>query len=187
MEMAKLISDEDFQKIWGKILADECSDPGTIPKSVLFILQKMDKDDALSFTNLCSLVINVCGEETPFISQSFFTGDNADEDSIYKESGVTFDNLTQFEALGLLKLDPISFSDGFATVVSKDYKGKREIRYFDEIKELSDDIESIPIANVIFTKDGKGLYRAIQPNKLNGFWERVVVPEIDRKMSVMKS
>ncbi len=72
MEMAKLISDEDFQKIWGKILADECSDPGTIPKSVLFILQKMDKDDALSFTNLCSLVINVCGEETPFISQSFF-------------------------------------------------------------------------------------------------------------------
>lgn len=185
MEMAKLISDDEFQKIWGKILADECSNPGSIPKSVLFVLQKMDKDDAICFTKLGSLVIKVCGEETPFITRSFFNGENEDEERIYKESGVTFDNLTQFEALGLLKFDPISISEGFATVISKDYKAAREVRYFEESMLLGDDINTIPIANVIFTKDGQGLYRAIHPNKLDDFWEKVVRPEIDRKLQYL--
>jgi hypothetical protein len=49
MDKARFVSSEQFQLIWGKILAEECNNPDSIPKSLLFTLEQMDKQDAESF------------------------------------------------------------------------------------------------------------------------------------------
>lgn len=38
MDKARLVSAEEFQLIWGKILANECNHPGCVPRALLEIL-----------------------------------------------------------------------------------------------------------------------------------------------------
>lgn len=40
MDKAQLVSSEEFQWIWGKILARECNEPGSIPPALLYTLEK---------------------------------------------------------------------------------------------------------------------------------------------------
>lgn len=65
MEKAKLISDKDFQLILGKVLATECQDKKSIPKSLIYILSQMDREDAETFTTLCSLSVKIEGKDYP--------------------------------------------------------------------------------------------------------------------------
>ena len=67
MNQARLISDEVFQSIWGKILAEECNDNNSIPKKLLYTLAQMDREDAETFTTLCSLAVKVDDEYEPII------------------------------------------------------------------------------------------------------------------------
>ena len=57
MDKAKLISDREFQLIWGRILAEECNCPNSIPKMLLHILEQMDKNDATAFSLICSFAV----------------------------------------------------------------------------------------------------------------------------------
>ena len=59
MDKAKNISEEMYQGIWGKILAEECNNPGEISKSLLVTLEQMDKDDAEMFLELCSCSVEI--------------------------------------------------------------------------------------------------------------------------------
>ena len=83
MDQARLISDEVFQSIWGKILAEECNDNNSIPKKLLYTLAQMDREDAETFTTLCSLAVKVDDEYEPVIWCH-----RLDE---YKKWGITFD------------------------------------------------------------------------------------------------
>lgn len=183
MDMAKNISSKEFQLIWGKILAEECNEPGCIPKGALFILQRMDKDDASKLAKLASITVNICGEDTPYIINSVFV-DNYNDSNIYKTIGITFDDLTQLEALGIIKIDLGIAGDSYVVPVDEEHKNRVEIKYFDEMLLLESNIKEVVSGSALYTKDGMGLYRALQPIKVEGFWERLVVPTIGKEIEV---
>lgn len=72
---AKNVTNTDVQEIWGRLLAAEFNDNGTIPKRLIETLSYLDNDTAAAFTNLCRLTFLAPGEKngqkeytkTPFI------------------------------------------------------------------------------------------------------------------------
>ena len=97
MDKARLVSKKEFQLIWGKILANECNHPGCIPRVLLEILSRMDTLDAEVFSFLCSTTIALEDDCAPVIIY------NKLED--YNFPKMTFDQLLDLEALGLISTD----------------------------------------------------------------------------------
>ena len=52
-DKARIISDEEMQEIWGRILAEEINSPNTVGKSLLHTLSIISKQEAVDFRNLC--------------------------------------------------------------------------------------------------------------------------------------
>lgn len=181
MDMARIISDEEFQLIWGKILAEECNEPGCIPKGALCILQRMDKDDAYTLVKIASLTVNICGEDTPYIVDSVFR-DATSDTNIYKTVDLSFDDLTQLEALGIIKIDLGSYKDAYEVSIDEKYRNRIEIKYFDEKMIIEADITEVPAGSALYTKDGRGLYKALQPQKVERFWKQIVVPILEKRI-----
>lgn len=103
MDKARLISDKEFQKIWGKILAEECNHPGQLSKQLLHIVSMMDRQDAQTFTNICrfSLVIDCDDEDTRKYKYPLFL--NSRLDDYYFQYGINLDNLRSLESYGLIE------------------------------------------------------------------------------------
>lgn len=177
LDASKNVSNKEFQLLWGKLLANECNNPGSIPKSVLFILQKMDKEDAKIFMNFSSFVVNICGESVPIILNEFYERKN--KNAIYTGLEITYDDLCQLETLGLIKMDEGTFTNGFSVAVD-DLQYKPEIRYFDKFINVKGNIREFLVGTVVFTKDGKALYKAITPLKNEEFWEKVVLKHFEK-------
>ena len=167
MDKSRLVSDKDFQVIWGKILAEECNEDGSIPRRLLGIMQEMEKDDAKSFTQLCNYsvkVINKNGEieysPIVFISKLYDT---------YK--GLTYEALLNLESLGLISISEIGFTtDSVSSVEYHNHKYKIPLE-----KNI------IVISNVLFTKAGVALYKSIESEEIEGFFEDVCIPFLTRK------
>lgn len=53
---AKYISDETAQAIWGRILAEEIQDPGSISPRSLDVIKNLSKSEALLFNKACSYI-----------------------------------------------------------------------------------------------------------------------------------
>ena len=176
MDSVKDVSNDEFKKVWALILAAEGNAPGSVPKSLFYILQKMDKMDAQTFTKFSSMVIRIWGEATPFIWNEFYAS-NPKERGIYCESGVSFEEINQLETLGLIKIRNDVFGSGF--IVSDDGLNEpREIRYFGHYLAIPDTVKNIRVGSVLFTKDGKALYEAINAVEMSGFWDGFVVSRI---------
>lgn len=58
---ARNISNEDMQRMWAKLLAEEANSPNSIRKKSLFVLSNMSKFDAQTFEKLSSLSIEILG------------------------------------------------------------------------------------------------------------------------------
>ena len=58
-DYAKNIQDENIQKIWARLLAEQCNGDTSIRRNLIHILSLMDAETAVAFTNLCRLVIKV--------------------------------------------------------------------------------------------------------------------------------
>ena len=166
MDKARLVSNKEFQTIWGKVLATECEN-NSIPKGLLYILSQMDKEDAETFTTLCSLSIRVGDEYQPLVNFRRF-----DE---YKKWGITFDKIISLSALGVIETDLGPLATGYQIIGEKG-KGPIKVHYFDLEYEMSDSKESVSVGNVIFTKSGQALCKAISVEKKEGFWEEYCLP-----------
>lgn len=62
MDKAGRISSKEFQWIWGKILSRECSVLESILFALLHTLERMDKEDAETFTTLCRMSVQLEGD-----------------------------------------------------------------------------------------------------------------------------
>jgi hypothetical protein len=90
-EESKLVSDDEMQSLWAKLLAGEANKPGTFSKRTINLISSLDKSDAELFTSLCSFCMD---KDTLFI----YTYDN----QIYQQKGITFATLTHLDAIGLI-------------------------------------------------------------------------------------
>ena len=58
-DKCRLVSDEQMQVLWAKILAGEANSPGKFSKKTVNLVANLDKSDAEAFTRLCGFVLLV--------------------------------------------------------------------------------------------------------------------------------
>ena len=174
MDKARLVSDSDFQILWGNILAEECNVPNSVPKSLLHIMEQMDKEMAMAFMAIASVSVYVDEEcaFTPLIWEG-----KLEE---YKEKfGITLDSLLNLQAIGLIETRLGPFTTGFSMTCST---VPITIHYFDEQYQMPVDVKDFGIGQVVYTKAGSALCRAVRPQKINGFLAEYCIPQWDAEI-----
>lgn len=165
MDKAKYVSSQEFQGIWGKILARECNKPGSIPPALLYTLGKMDKEDAEAFTGLCRISVKMDEEAAPVVINERF--------SEYKDLiGLNFDKLLSLNALGLIEMDLGAITSCY--VLESDQL-PAVVTYYGKKYESAENLR-INVGNVLFTKAGQALYQSIEAGEVDGFWEKFCIP-----------
>ena len=69
-DKCRLISDDEMQTLWAKVLAGEANAPGSFSKRTVILVGSMDKDDAATFSTLCRFAFIVAGDTTPLIFET---------------------------------------------------------------------------------------------------------------------
>lgn len=169
MDKARLVSTEQAQIIWGKLLAEECNNPNSVPKSLLFILEQMDGEDAKSFTEVCSC--SVCFSSNGEVSYDPIIHDFGG--GVYYKTNLKFGNLLRLESLGLIKQELGPFKPGFATDLNN---VPIVASYSDKQFSFPESCTSVPVGRVIFTRSGSVLYKIIHAPIIDGFFESQCIP-----------
>lgn len=97
----KLVSDEEMQTLWAKILAGEANTPGSYSKRTVKFVSMLDKSEANKFTILCSFILCLGKYYYPIIY-------NTDED-ILELSGLSFDIIKHLHEIGLINFLNIGY------------------------------------------------------------------------------
>jgi hypothetical protein len=99
-DKCRIVSDEEMQLLWAKILAGEANSPGAYSKRTVNALGSLDKRDAQLFTNLCGFVVVIAEEKFPLVYDV--------HESIYKDQQISFETLTHLDSIGLIRFEPLS-------------------------------------------------------------------------------
>lgn len=102
MEKVRLVSDNEMQELWAKILADEANHPGEFSKRTIHFVDSLDKADAVLFTELCRYLWVV--QE----SSAMLLVDSDLDNPIYQSNGINFGALSHLDAIGLINFAPTS-------------------------------------------------------------------------------
>lgn len=144
-DKCRIVSGEDMQKLWARVLASEANSPGAFSRKTVNLIADLDKSDAELFTRLCSfgwmigyvcpLVFNVQGE-------------------IYNRNGIDFGSMIHLESLGL-----IQFS-GLTSFNRVRLPKKLVVFYYGRRVELTmpkDEDNELELGHVILTQAGQQL------------------------------
>lgn len=161
-DKSRLISDEEMQEMWSRILAGEANVPGTYSKRTIHLLASLDKKDAILFSKLCSFVWKVGNNTIPLV---FDYGEK-----IYKEQDINFENLTHLDSIGLINFD--SLSGYLETEINKNEKISYQNTGFNlEFPKEKDN--ELNIGKVILSSTGVELSTICRPDKIAGLVDYV--------------
>jgi hypothetical protein len=157
-DKCRLISDEEMQQLWSKVLAGEVNAPGRFSKRTISLMASLDKADAETFTRLCDFRFAV----GPLIYDI--------NDAIYKDRGLTFSDLSHLETIGLIAFDHIA---GYSR---QNLPQRVLFGYFDTSVYL--EFKTPPpcqlnVGKVIFTISGHQLSTVCTGNPVEGFVDYV--------------
>ena len=160
-DKCRIVSDDDMQEIWSKVLAGEANSPGTYSKRTVNFLGDLDKADAELFQSLCRYGW-IFGLFTPLIFKW--------EDEIYTKNGLNFTSLTHLDSIGLIQFQPLS---GFRRTELPEtfaisYSGNRLDLVITDTTE-----KTLPIGQVLLTKVGLELVSVCNFSGVDGFFEYV--------------
>ena len=97
-DKSRLISDEEMQDLWARVLAGEANAPGTYSKRTVNALSSLDKSDALLFQKLCNFGWFL-GKLYPLIYDTRAT--------IYTNHGISFASIKHLDAIGLISYENV--------------------------------------------------------------------------------
>ena len=162
-DKCKLISDEEMQTLWAKVLAGEANSPGKYSKRTINFLSNMDKADAEMFCLICKYVWDLGGDLTPIIYNLV--------DKIYDKEGMNYDVIKHLQDIGLIIFETFgSFNkQKIPQNIDISYQGNR---YKMELHLPKDN--KIEIGKVLLSKVGKELVPLAGNNPLEGFTEYVI-------------
>jgi hypothetical protein len=95
-DMCRIVSDEEMQSLWAKVLAGEANSPGTYSKRTVNFLGSLDKTDAQLFTSLCGYCW-VIGDFVPLIFHV--------HQQIYNRRSINFSTLNHLDDIGLVSFN----------------------------------------------------------------------------------
>ncbi|HMG72212.1 MAG TPA: DUF2806 domain-containing protein [Pyrinomonadaceae bacterium] len=99
-DRCRLISDDDMQSLWSRVLAGEANSPGTYSKRTVGFLSDLDKYEAELFTRLCGFVWRV-RELVPLIYD--------ETQEIYNKHGIDPGAVMDLETIGLIQYELVGF------------------------------------------------------------------------------
>jgi len=144
-DKCRIISDEQMQQLWSKVLAGEANQPGSFSKRTVNLLGSMDKNDASQFSRLCSFNVMIQEEWNPLIYSL--------SEPFYKEHNITDEVLRHLDSIGL-----IAFMDA-GYIYRTDCPKIMDIRYHERRLKLEflHDINTMPMGRVEWTQAGREL------------------------------
>jgi Protein of unknown function (DUF2806) len=97
-DKCRLISDEEMQKLWARVLAGEANSHGKFSRRTVDLLASLDKSDAGLFSEFCRFNFDL-DTPTPLIYDV--------QDAIYNEHGLTFMSLSHLDTIGLIQFNDL--------------------------------------------------------------------------------
>lgn len=160
-DKCRIISDDEMQSLWAKVLAGEASTPGVFSKRTVNFLSSIDKTDARLFTNLCRFNWLV-GSVVPLIYDF--------DAPIYNTNGINFGVLTHLDAIGLINFNSLS---GFER---KEVPKRFPVIYFGTtlLIEFDQDKNRLPIGKGLLTQTGLELAKICGAKPIDGFLDYVI-------------
>ena len=166
-----VVSNEQMQILWAKILAGEANKPRSYSKRTINKVSELSQSDANLFTNLCKFCLTIRGKIIPLVSCPP-PSSPAFMDQIYVKQGLDLNQLLHLKFLDLIQFDntiihllkPSGEILGIGSV--QDLKGQNKTGPFEKLKILYHDKEinleipigrSINVGNVLFTDVGEEL------------------------------
>ena len=94
-DKSRIVSDDQMQELWAKVLAGEGNNPGRFSRKTVSILAELDKRDAELFKSLCRFAWTVSGTVEVFLFD--------EQGEPYNREGINFNSIGRLEALGLVR------------------------------------------------------------------------------------
>lgn len=161
-DKARLISDDEIQLIWAKVLAGEANSPGRFSKRTVSFLSSLDKSDAILFQTVCGYGWDF-GNVFPLVYDI--------KDDIYKMKGITFGALTHLNEIGLLSFDSLA---GFL-IDEMDTKNKAAYYGYEiECEFINTRQKKLEIGHVLLSKVGQELAPICGSKPVTGFFDYIV-------------
>lgn len=161
-DKCRLISDEEMQLLWARVLAGQANSPGRYSKRTVEILSNMEKVDAMQFSNLCSFVFHISNDIFPLIYDV--------DHNIYIDHGINFMILSHLESLGLIHFDSL------AGYIQQGLDQKGFIHYFGTkvwIGFQKPENNELQLGYVLLTQAGEQLAPICGAQPRNGFVDYV--------------
>ena len=168
MDAAKYVSEEEIQLIWGKLLAMEFQDPGTVPPSVIRILSEMTPKYARAFQQLCSRICRVSS-----IGEDGTVLDTTEAVVLAEEDNhqIKLVDLNELEAIGLIRCNDAT---GYSLTYDTPKLDHIELAYGGRSLSLSGMVSNVvPIGSVLLTNAGKKIAEFTERIPQEGHLERV--------------
>ena len=176
MNSCKHVCSDDIKLIWGKLLAEECMKPDSVPTRLVHILSNLDRQSAQAFFTIC----NLCLED----SELHFTPVIFHKQDFFRNLGLSFIILSELDSIGLIRFAPtvqhaISSDDPLITEYEHDFI------YNSSIYSVKSNKSLIRIGDVLLTEAGQALCRII-PRQVNSEFE-ALIPTLFKDYTVTKA
>lgn len=160
-EKARIISDQEMQDLWARVLSGEANSPGSYSRRTVNLISDLEKKDALLFSRLCSYGWMI-GNVVPLIFDV--------QDDTYNQNGINFNSLNHLEALGLIQFNSIA---GFSRLK---LPKKFTMTYYGRPLQLEMESEAdnkLELGHVLLTQAGQELAPVCGSTPTEGFFEYV--------------
>lgn len=160
-DKSRIISDNDMQTLWARVLAGEANAPGTYSKRTVNFLSDMDKRDAELFSTLCGFVWLVEDHLWPLVLKV--------EAKIYSDQGITFNSLEHLDSIGLIRFADVGeyIEENLPRIFEAHYCGTSFVL------KIPDYTNSLRIGYAQFTRIGKELVPISGSCPVDGFRDYV--------------
>ncbi len=170
MESAGFVSSEEMQLVWGKILANEFNNPGSVPRNMTRVLSEFNHSYARCFELICgmkALFILIDNDGNVEYNEWKIAIPYATNFEYMSGVGLSFEMLNELETLGVIKFDPVA---GYASV---GITGKRVLIYINGkvIETGAPSDGKYPIGNVLLTSAGQELEKITEGITPDGYGE----------------
>ena len=160
-DKCRIVSDDDMQKLWSRVLAGEANSPGAFSRRTVNLLADLDKADAELFIRLCSFGWMI-GDIVPLVYDT--RGD------VYNRHGIDFATLGLLESLGFVQFNDTT---EFARL---QLPKKVTVLYYDKPVELTfpqDAENELNLGKVLLTRAGQELAPVCGSQPVDGFFDFV--------------
>ena len=160
-DKCRIVSDDEMQNLWSRVLSGEANVPGTYSKRTVNFLSDLDKAEAKLFSDLCGFGWMI-GNFVPLVFDY--------QADIYNNKEITFDSLSHLDSIGLIQFNSL---EGFAV---EDLSQKTSVSYHGQVLELSFAKETdneLNIGKVLLTKIGQELAPICESKPVDGFMDYV--------------